>query len=41
MNVKKYIPKIIKRQLIATKGRVQAIGKQKIFCIGMNKTGTT
>ena len=39
--LKKYLPQSVKSSLILTLGTIRSIGKQKIFCIGLNKTGTT
>lgn len=38
---KKYIPIRLKRTLRNNYNAIRVIGKQKIFCIGLNKTGTT
>jgi len=39
--LKKYLPETLKSSLILSIGTIRSIGKQKIFCIGLNKTGTT
>jgi len=38
---KKYIPSSLIRELKNDFNSLRAFGKQKIFCIGLNKTGTT
>lgn len=41
MFIKQYIPKWLKRTLKYNYHAIKVRGKQKIFCIGLNKTGTT